>query len=515
MTTTMIDSLKAVIRMTDRELIEHLISTYSAEGSGYEVYTDDENFVFCIPTTEKICPVLLQAHVDTRRSAKVDEPLILCTEHGVITNANGILGGDDRCGVAGIMEIASRHESKPFLLFTNHEEIGGLGMKKFLDTKYLDKYLDVIYCVIALDRRGHNEYVYYSPKLPETLEYYLNKLGYYEGNGSYSDCKDIWLLHDVAHVNLSCGYARQHTADEFVLAESYVSSVLRADRFMQMIEEPYRVPERLAYRYTYGYGVPVNFPKAYENSGQGTAALDVTGSEDLNSDDGPKYVQGTHVHSPVHMPPEAVYAYSAAPKCFVCGRDDRSMEYDTKNSIFLCDVCRRQIIKHFDYVTQDNALAYYGMLEEQREKSREANRNLNKTKPKINYPICPGCGDNHNVTWSKQDIGFVCLSCSEYPQDGYDGRFWVQQGTKTFVKNVDGKDVVLTTNMEGTKLLSSEDLSTSSKLRLCAVCKKPHPLCSCETVGARRKTNKYICPSCKREATETILNDNLPPWDLD
>jgi hypothetical protein len=514
-----IERLKTILRMTDAEVIQNIIGTLTSSDSGYEVYTDDENFVFGIPTTDTICPVLLQAHVDTRRHASVDEPLILCTEYGVITNANGILGGDDRCGVAGILDIIERHTSKPFVLFTNYEETGGKGMKAFLKTGYLDKFVDHIYCVIALDRRGHNEYVYYSPTLPSKLTYFLAKLGYYEANGSYSDCYDLWMKHDIAHVNLSCGYGRQHTADEFVLAESYVSSILRADRLMQMIDEPFRVKERFTYRSGHGYSsIAYPIPKPADNAGQGTAALEIVGSEELASDDGPEYVQGTHIHSPVHMPPEAVYAYSAAPKCFVCARDDRPMEYDTKNSFFICETCKKQIIKHFDTVTVPNAMAYYDMLEEVRAKSREANRNLNKAKlkAKSSLPVCPGCGDNHHVIWSRKDIGFVCTSCFEYPSiDGYNGKFWVRGDKKIFVKTVNGKQMVLVTDLKGEHLLSSEELLKSSKLHQCAVCHEPHISCSCETIGKTRKVNVYVCPSCKQEALDTLLNDNLPPWDLD
>ena len=68
------------------------------------------------------------------------------------------------------------------------------------------------------------------------------------------------MKHDIAHVNLSCGYGRQHTADEFILAESYVSSILRADRLMQMIDEPFRVKERFTYRSGHGYSL--SYPQA-------------------------------------------------------------------------------------------------------------------------------------------------------------------------------------------------------------------------------------------------------------
>lgn len=503
-----IERLKTILRMTDAEVLQNIVGTLTSSDSGYEVYTDDKNFVFGIPTTDTICPVLLQAHVDTRRNPTTDEPLILCTEYGVITNANGILGGDDRCGVAGILDIAERHTSKPFLLFTNYEETGGKGMKAFLKTGYFDQYVDHTYCVLALDRRGHNEYVYYSPTLPNKLTYFLAKLGYYEASGSYSDCYDLWMEHDIAHVNLSCGYGRQHTADEFILAESYVSSILRADRLMQMIDEPLRVHDRFVYNSSKSYTYTAYpLPQPADNAGQGTAALEVVGSEELVSDDGPTCV---------HVPPEAVYAYSAAPKCFVCARDDRPMEFDTQNSFFLCETCKTQIVKHYDTVTVDNAIAYYDLLEDIRARSREANRNLNKAKAKSSLPVCPGCGDNNHVVWSRKDIGFVCTSCSEYPTlDGYNGKFWVRGDQKFFVKTVSAKQMVLVTDLKGERLLSSEDLSKSSKLHQCAVCHEPHISCSCETLGKTRKVNAYVCPSCKQEALETILNDNLPPWKLD
>lgn len=481
-----IERLKTVLRMTDRELINYLVTKYSDPTSGYAVQTDSVNFVFCVPVTEQICPVLLQAHIDTKRVVTVDEPLILCSEHGVLTNANGILGGDDRCGVAGMLEIEEMHTSKPFLLFTNYEEVGGLGMKAFLTGDLINSYIDMIYLCLALDRRGHNEYVYYSPNIPDELAAKLTKLGYFVAQGSYSDCRDLWFDTDICAINVSVGYGQQHTADEFILMESYVSSILRADRLMQMIDKPMRVHDR--YTYAGLYKTTVKDIKPADNADKGTAVIDVTPHA---SDDGPS---------------EDIWMYTTKPRCLVCNHDDRELMYDVDLGAKLCVVCRKQIEKHYGSITQDNMFAYMDLLAELRRKSREANRNLNSKKNKSAMPICPGCKDNKDVMWSRKDIGFICSACSEYPHDGYDGRFWIKNNTKIYVKD----DKVLTTNMEVTKLLSSESVSSHQ----CAVCKKYHPLATCETLGKNRKVNAYVCPSCKQEALSTILNNDLPPWDM-
>lgn len=503
----MTERLHNLLRMTDTEVLQYVEEQLQQD---YTVHRDRDNFVFAVPKTAKLLPVLLCAHVDTKRNVKVDEPVILAQEYGVLSNVNGILGGDDRCGVGACLELAERFTAKPFLLFTNYEETGGAGMAAFLASRLIEKHLHNLYLFVSLDRSGHNEFVSYMPSVPEKLEFYLNKVGYAENYGVYTDAKELWLKYNIAHVNLSCGYFSQHTANEFVLLESYLSSIERASKFVQMIEEPFYVFERYAKKGNVWYK---ELPGPAENEGQGTAALDVVGSEDLNTDDGPPWktrqVQFGNIRSAVHMPPNAAFAYAAAPKCFVCERNDRALEYDTRTSIFLCHVCKKQILKAEGRITVSGAVEYWEKLEESRRRSREANRNLNKSKPLSKLPSCPVCKDNKDVMWSQPDAGFICSSCYEYANhDEYNGKFWMI-GHRKYYKY---KDKVQVVDESNTKLLLSEYAGKNKTLQQCDVCDEFKANVQTQVIGSKQDKIVFVCPACKNKTVSTLLDPNLPPF---
>lgn len=161
-------------------------------------------------------PILLIAHLDTVHKTPVKE---ICMTHdgNIIMSPQGI-GGDDRCGVYALNTVYSRSQVKPWLLFTCDEEIGGIGAHEFADdykSHLLHKGLNSIKLLVELDRKGHNEAVYYDCDNPDLMEYITSK-GFETNYGSYSDIATIAPVMGVAAVNLSAGYYDAHTTHETV-----------------------------------------------------------------------------------------------------------------------------------------------------------------------------------------------------------------------------------------------------------------------------------------------------------
>lgn len=212
-----------------------------------KVFSDGDNYLYVKGTS----PVCLVAHIDTVR-AKLDSPVVLACNHNVIRNTKGILGADDRAGVYGILEVmrelATAEMPLPSIIFTNYEERGGKGVKAFIkDKKFDPRGIDLL---LELDRKGCNEYVFYSNTLPGPVKDYVESFGFREERGSYSDISDLTDEYHIPSVNLSIGYYAQHSFKETL---HYDEMCLTIDRVVEMCNEPigklYPVPKPLYGKY--------------------------------------------------------------------------------------------------------------------------------------------------------------------------------------------------------------------------------------------------------------------------
>ena len=117
-----------ILEMPTLKLMKYLNSAIRRKH--YDIYTDDDNYIFAVPKKASN-HIMLVSHMDTVKRGKVK----LIENNGIVTNAHGVLGADDRAGVFAILEIANKcikgGQPLPYLLFTNYEECGGLGVKQF------------------------------------------------------------------------------------------------------------------------------------------------------------------------------------------------------------------------------------------------------------------------------------------------------------------------------------------------------------------------------------------------
>ena len=182
----------------------------------YKSVVNGDGFLYA-KGSDKV-PVLLTAHMDTVHKEQCDFVQIT-REKGetILTSAKGI-GGDDRCGIWMIYMILTKTKYRPSILFCEDEEIGGVGSDKFCATKYIDDLKELKY-LIELDRANHSDAVYYDCGNEDFKKYIQKTIGYKEAYGSFSDISNLSPDCDKASVNLSCGYYRAHTLQEYVIFE--------------------------------------------------------------------------------------------------------------------------------------------------------------------------------------------------------------------------------------------------------------------------------------------------------
>lgn len=180
-----------------------------------EVFNEDG---FLYAKGEGGAPILLTAHMDTVHKDKCREIQVKKTKEETILWSPQGIGGDDRCGIWLIWMVLTKTKYRPSILFCEDEEIGGVGSNKFVDTDYANDLMELKY-LVELDRANSNDAVYYDCGNEEFKEYIEKTIGYKESYGSFSDIGHLSPACDRASVNLSCGYYRQHTLEEYVIFE--------------------------------------------------------------------------------------------------------------------------------------------------------------------------------------------------------------------------------------------------------------------------------------------------------
>ena len=182
-------------------------------------------------------PALLVAHLDTVHHDNVS---VICkSDDGNILMSPQGIGGDDRCGVYGIIKAYENAKVKPWLLFTCDEEIGGVGARQFANDLPMKDKLEKVNIIVELDRKGKNDAVYYDCDCPE-LEKYIESKGYKTKWGTYSDICDVAPALGVAAVNLSCGYYNAHTQYEYIKVGQLEKTI---EKVIEIVNESPTLPQ--------------------------------------------------------------------------------------------------------------------------------------------------------------------------------------------------------------------------------------------------------------------------------
>ena len=169
-------------------------------------------------------PIALVAHMDTVFSSPPKD-IYYDERKGVCWSPDG-LGADDRAGIFAILTIL-KHGYRPSIIFTTDEEIGAVGASQLVeDIKTPESELKYI---IQLDRRGTNDCVFYNCDNRDFVEY-IEKFGFIETFGSFSDISVICPTWGIAGVNLSIGYENEHTTNEILRVGAMLNTIKKVVR---------------------------------------------------------------------------------------------------------------------------------------------------------------------------------------------------------------------------------------------------------------------------------------------
>jgi hypothetical protein len=129
-----------------------------------------------------------------------------------------------------------------------------VGAKKFTKTDYIDS-LDVNY-MIELDRKGFTDAVFYNCTNEKFIKFVCDATGNTKSWGTYSDISTLMPASGLCGVNLSCGYFKAHTKEEYVDYDTMMETIIITKHLIETkCDEPF-IYETYAYgggNYDYNY----------------------------------------------------------------------------------------------------------------------------------------------------------------------------------------------------------------------------------------------------------------------
>lgn len=190
-------------------------------------------------------PICLVAHMDTVFT-KSPEFFLYDEQQEILWSPHG-LGADDRAGVYAIMHLINRGY-RPHIILTTDEEKGCIGAMHL--SKIKCPFKDVRY-FIQLDRRGIKDCVFYNCA-NEDFVTYVEKFGFEEAYGTFTDITEFCPEWGVAGVNLSVGYINEHSTQEMLFLKVLRSTIKKVEKMLSEKEIP-KFKYVDLYQYPYGY----------------------------------------------------------------------------------------------------------------------------------------------------------------------------------------------------------------------------------------------------------------------
>ena len=210
-------AFKKILRKNQMEL-KKLVELY-LKRQNYNPIVGD-GFVYAIGDI----PILLVAHMDTVHITSPSN-IFFDPYEKVLWSPQGI-GGDDRCGVFAILKLLKKY--KPYVLFTEDEEKGGIGAYKAVSQIVKPN----VNFIIEIDRRGSNDCVFYDCENQEFQEY-IESFGFKTAIGTFSDICTLSDEWDIASVNLSSGYYNEHTRYEYIKLDDLEKTINRVAEILE------------------------------------------------------------------------------------------------------------------------------------------------------------------------------------------------------------------------------------------------------------------------------------------
>lgn len=348
----------------------------------YDITHVPGQYIWAVPKGADYTPVCLVAHLDTVRPASA-EPVTLTVTKETVMNENGVLGADDRSGVAIALQVVRRLDKLPYILLTHGEERGCIGAKKFVKDNAIQGHEDAIFGFIEYDRRGFNELVTYGTRVPVDYKALFLAYGYEEKRGSNSDVATLSEATGIAHVNLSAGYIDQHSKRETLFPRAVDFAVTTATEVIPLISEPYLLDPVVT--------TSTSVPRRRSNTAGGFSPF------------GP-YTNGETRNTRT---------------CALCGEQSENTSYYASVKGSLCMPCKDMVISQSDngYVT---AATFHKVRKLLAEAESPAEEEVPLGSPDT---TCPRCG-----SMSTNKTGAQSYSCPDCGK----GEFYIANDVKTW-----------------------------------------------------------------------------------
>ena len=206
---------------------------------------------------------ILNAHMDSVQD-QVDEALCHLTKiRNGILSGYGNIAGDDKCGIFIILEILKRR--KVNFIFTREEEIGCVGINKFLERKTIKHFP----YALTLDRFGSSDIIcekndYGTKEFEQALLSYGNNYGYKAASGVYSDAD--YISEEISCANISVGYYGHHSKNEYVNLKDLQNSINFVEDVVTNLRKKFEAPEKFQ-RFPAAYMYGNDYEYIYEDEG--------------------------------------------------------------------------------------------------------------------------------------------------------------------------------------------------------------------------------------------------------
>lgn len=230
------ERLIALIRMSDIEILDAIMQELEDDGN-YIIQTDGERYLFAIPTTDQITPLLLMSQANTNRLADYPDVKRYGNTLYLGTESCGSLGADSRMGVHTCLEVAFRLDARPYLLFTFNDDVDFSGINAFCDAlhaelphdyepsfwqgKYVwEPYFEYWNAILQFGFQGMNYYTASGDSAKQfELQSAIENLGYVFSAGPEPDAEILSQRTFVPHLYISSGVILAGELEEKVILQ--------------------------------------------------------------------------------------------------------------------------------------------------------------------------------------------------------------------------------------------------------------------------------------------------------
>lgn len=271
----------------EEEIRGFIVKYLERYGIPYQI--DKEGNVYHIANKGK---PLIFAHMDHVGDESDTCLLEFVSEKDGIIFGCGVIGGDDRCGVAIVLQLLRqlKQENRPinFALTTN-EEHGQTGATHLSKTEA--SLLDGIAYGITFDRRGIGDIVTENTSRDYCVKSFKDAVAalgvFYKFKPVVGGISDADTFSDhFSCVNLSAGYIEPHTKNEMILVDAVQNTLNFGYTILTYIEGRFDPPPKRYYSYTqpktYGWG------RGYGKSIWGDTIYDYDFKDNWDKDRWPK-----------------------------------------------------------------------------------------------------------------------------------------------------------------------------------------------------------------------------------